>query len=188
MKASDRGYFTPLSFDLRVRERMLAAGVVTPTDVQQYLAGLPDHESQCETLGIPQPAFTTPQPPAPAPAPAPIRVAAPAPAALVHADVDDDDEDEDEDDEEEVAAVVKPAEVVAAPAAPVEVEAAPVQTIAVGEPNPAGSAGETTHAAAIAEEVPAEAAPVEAAPPAPEPAEQTSTTETTNQATEEHAG
>lgn len=155
MKASDRGYFTPLSFDLRVRERMIAAGVVTPTDIQQYLAGLPDHESQSENLGIPQPALNTPQPPAPAPAPAPIRMAAPAPSTLSHVE---DDEDDDEDDDDDLATSA-PAEEPAAP-----VEAAPPQTIAVGEPSPSGSAPEAS--STREEAAPVEAAPSEAAMPA----------------------
>ena len=130
MSTSDRGYFAPLSFDQRVRERMVGAGVVSPADIQQYLAGLPDHEGNCESLGIPQPALAAPQPP-PAPA-APIRVAPAAPIAHSTSqarDLDDDDEDEDEDEEDE-----DEDEVVAAK--PEEAHAAPAPSIAVGEPTP----------------------------------------------------
>lgn len=159
MKASDRGYFTPLSYDVRVRERLLAAGVITPADIQQYLTGLPDDESRSEFLGIPQPALNAPQPPPVVHAP--LRVAAPAPVAAVA----DDDMDDDMDDlgaSEESSAASD------------DVEAPPAHTIAVGEPAPSGlpedtraSAG-TVEAAAVeaapAEEAAAEAAPVEAAP------------------------
>lgn len=182
MKASERGYFAPLSYDLRVRERLLAAGVVTPADIQQYLAGLPDDESHSESLGIPQPALAAPQPPAPAapPAPAPVRVAAPAPAAPALADDDDDD---DEDDDDDVAA--GPEE-----SAPAAIEAAepPTQTIAVGEPAPTHLAHEIPEAAkALLEEAApvAEAAPAETAPVA---AESVSSSDATNQSTEEQAG
>lgn len=140
MSTSDRGFFAPLSHDIRVRERLLAAGVITPAEIQQYLAELPDHESQCETLGIGQPALNTPQPPAPPPAPAPIRVSAPvftsSSASRQIVDDDDDDEEDDEDDDDFQAADGKSDD---ASAGAADQEAAPAQTIAVGEPNPNGS-------------------------------------------------
>jgi hypothetical protein len=154
MSTSDRGFFAPLTYDIRVRERLLAAGVVTPAEIQQYLAGLPDNESHTESLAIGQPALNTPQPPAPAPAP--IRVSPPvlssSTASQNSVDLDDDDEDEDED--ELQVADTKAEE----PAA-----AAPIHSIAVGEPNPNGVESKEAVEARKDAEAAAEAAAVEAA-------------------------
>lgn len=95
--ASDQGYFSALAHDLRVRERLLAAGVITQADIDRYLAELPELETQAEGLGIPQPALVsassapapTPQPAAAAPAPAPA-----ASSAAIVDDVDDAADDE----------------------------------------------------------------------------------------------
>jgi hypothetical protein len=56
-KASDHGYFIPLTFDVRVRERLHAAGNITQPQVERYLSELPDLEAQAESLGIDQPAL-----------------------------------------------------------------------------------------------------------------------------------
>ena len=40
MKSSDHGYFAQLTYDLRVRERLLAAGIVAPADIERYLSEL----------------------------------------------------------------------------------------------------------------------------------------------------
>jgi hypothetical protein len=57
MKSSDHGYFATLTYDLRVRERLLAAGVLTPAELERYLGELPELETQAEALGIDQPAL-----------------------------------------------------------------------------------------------------------------------------------
>ncbi|HRI66219.1 MAG TPA: hypothetical protein PK156_18355 [Polyangium sp.] len=196
MSTSDRGYFAPLSHDLRVRERLLAAGVITPAEIQQYLAELPDHEGHCETLGIGQPALNTPQPPAPAPALPPIRVSAPvlttssSASQAIDDDDDDDEDDDDEDDDDLQASESKPdASSVAT------VEAFPAQTIAVGEPNPSGAAAEADASADAhkAADAAAEEAAVDAAKPdvvaqdeASEPVE-TKSDEATNPSSTEQA-
>ncbi|TKD07359.1 hypothetical protein [Polyangium fumosum] len=92
--ASDQGYFSALAHDLRVRERLLAAGVITQADIDSYLAGLSELETEAEGLGIPQPALVSASSAA-APAPQPI-AAAPAPAPAVSSaavDVEDDIDD-----------------------------------------------------------------------------------------------
>lgn len=43
-------------FDLRVRERHLQRGVLDAKAIEKYLAELRDVASQCEPVGIPQPA------------------------------------------------------------------------------------------------------------------------------------
>ncbi|MDI1481937.1 hypothetical protein [Polyangium sp. y55x31] len=91
--ASDQGYFSALAHDLRVRERLLAAGVITQADIDRYLTELPELETQAEGLGIPQPALVSASS-APAPAPQPAAAApAPAPAASSAAIAEDDDDD-----------------------------------------------------------------------------------------------
>lgn len=158
MSTSDRGYFAPLSHDLRVRERLISAGIISQAEIEQYLANLPDNEGNSESLGIGQPALNTPQPPAP-PAPAPIRVSPPIQTSSTSADLDDDDDDDD-DEEDEVDEVA---------AAPAEEHAAPTNTIAVGEPTP-GLPVETREAVEARKDAEAEAAteaPVEAAEAAP---------------------
>lgn len=78
MKTSDHGYFAALTYDLRVRERLIGAGIVPATDIERYLTELPELETQAEALGIPQPA---------------LGAASSAPAAASSAVVDDDDDD-----------------------------------------------------------------------------------------------
>ncbi|MDI3286512.1 hypothetical protein [Polyangium sp. 15x6] len=91
--ASDQGYFSALAYDLRVRARLLDNGVITPADVDNYLAGLPELETQAEALGIPQPALVSATS-APAPAPQPVAAApAPAPATSSAAELEDDVDD-----------------------------------------------------------------------------------------------
>lgn len=196
MSTSDRGYFAPLSHDLRVRERLLAAGVITPAEIQQYLAELPDHEGHCETLGIGQPALNTPQPPAPPPAPLPIRVSAPVlttSSSASQAIDDDDDDDEDDDDDDDLQASESKSD----ESSVVTVEAFPAQTIAVGEPNPSGAAAahesvearkDAEAAAEAAEEAAADAAKpdVVATDEASEPVE-TKSDDATNQSSTEQA-
>ncbi len=43
--------------DIRVRERLMAAGTLDPKVVEQYIAELPDLESQVETVELDQPAL-----------------------------------------------------------------------------------------------------------------------------------
>lgn len=95
MKASDHGYFVPLTFDVRVRERLYAAGNITQPQVERYLSELPDLEAQAEALGIDQPAMGSSGAHHHAP-PAPAMAAAPAPSAPAMADVDSQDDDDDE--------------------------------------------------------------------------------------------
>lgn len=184
MSTSDRGYFTPLSHDVRVRERLLGAGIISQAEIEQYLANLPDNEANSESLGIGQPALTTPQPPAP-PAPAPIRVS---PAMSSHASApstdidDDDDEEEEEDDDDDMSGDDEVA------AAPAEEQAAPAHTIAVGEPHPSAPV-ETKEAFEAPQDAQAaaEAAQPEQAPAAPEaPAE--AAPEASSATTEEQVG
>lgn len=51
---------TPSTFDVRVRERHLRSGVLTPAAVEQHLAALPDVGDQSEELGYAQPALDDP--------------------------------------------------------------------------------------------------------------------------------
>ncbi len=44
-------------YDLRVRERLLAAGSLDPKVVERYLAELPDLEGHAEALPFEQPAL-----------------------------------------------------------------------------------------------------------------------------------
>ncbi len=169
MSTSDRGYFAPLSHDLRVRERLLGAGIISQAEIDTYLANLPDNEGNSESLGIiGQPALNTPQPPAP-PAPAPIRISPPIQTSSTSADIDDDDDEDDDDEDEDEAKD----EVEQVAAAPVEEHAAPTNTIAVGEPTP-GLPVETREAVEAQKDAEAEAAtetPVEAAAEATPPEE-----------------
>lgn len=59
MKSSDHGYFAALTHDLRVRERLINAGIVAQADIDRYLTELPELETQAEPLGIMQPALGT---------------------------------------------------------------------------------------------------------------------------------
>jgi hypothetical protein len=94
MKSSDHGYFAQLTYDLRVRERLLAAGIVTHADIERYLAELNDLEAQSDSLGIDQPALGAVAAPAPAAAAAPVQQSAPSPMTDGSSDSDDDDDDE----------------------------------------------------------------------------------------------
>ncbi|MDI1448236.1 hypothetical protein [Polyangium sp. 6x1] len=98
--ASDQGYFSALAHDLRVRERLLAAGVITQADIDRYLGELPELETQAEGLGIPQPALVSAAssaPAAPAPQPVATATAAAAPVASSAAVEEEDDDDDDDD-------------------------------------------------------------------------------------------
>jgi len=44
-------------YDVRVRDRMLRAGRITPDEVNQLLHGLPDLEGECEEVPLAQPAL-----------------------------------------------------------------------------------------------------------------------------------
>lgn len=46
------------SFDVRVRERLVATGQLDPKLIEQHLAELPDLEAQAETIAIDQPALS----------------------------------------------------------------------------------------------------------------------------------
>lgn len=48
---------TPDVWDLRIRERNLHRGEINPKALDEYLAKLPDLESQCEPLDLAQPAL-----------------------------------------------------------------------------------------------------------------------------------
>ncbi len=50
MKTSDHGYFAALTFDLRVRERLVGAGIVAQGDIDRYLTELPELETQADSL------------------------------------------------------------------------------------------------------------------------------------------
>lgn len=154
-----------LKFDVRVRERLLKKGLLSETEVEQYLGALPDSAENAVEIGIKQPALQTeaerevlvvrtlarpaqPTPPRPFDEEdSPIASA----ADKFDADIDDDDDDDD-DFEAKPAAEAAPAP---APAPAPAVEASPA-------PAP--------EAAPAAEAAPApEAAPVPEAAPAPAP-------------------
>lgn len=44
-------------FDIRVRDRLVAAGTLDPKVLEQHIAELPDVEAEGEALGIDQPAL-----------------------------------------------------------------------------------------------------------------------------------
>jgi hypothetical protein len=48
-----------LKFDVRVRQRMLAKQLLTPTQLQRHLEELPDVEGRCDPIGPQQPAVGT---------------------------------------------------------------------------------------------------------------------------------
>jgi len=98
--ATDQGYFAALAYDLRVRERLLAAGVITQADLDRYLGDLTELETHAEALGIPQPALVSASS-AQAPSPPPVATTTPAAApaassAAIADDIDDDDDVADE--------------------------------------------------------------------------------------------
>jgi hypothetical protein len=67
--------------DNRVRDRLIKAGAVSEKDIEKAIAALPDLESHCETIAIPQPALDLPE------------------------EDDDQDDDDDDDDNDVVDAV-----------------------------------------------------------------------------------
>ena len=122
-------------FDVRIRSRLLAKGVLTEAEVGKYLEGLEDRHAASHSVELAQPALINPEdrptPPASASVPShpveprPVspapsersapRSIAPGPLAVDEGwDEDDEDlDDEDEEDEETVtgkAAAPKPAE------------------------------------------------------------------------------
>jgi hypothetical protein len=48
-----------LKFDVRVRQRMMAKQLLTPTQLQRHLDELPDVEGRCDPIGPQQPALGT---------------------------------------------------------------------------------------------------------------------------------
>jgi hypothetical protein len=106
-------------FDVRIRSRLLAKGVIDEAEVGKYLETLEDREASSLVIELPQPALINPEdrPTPPASAPAPSHVAHPAfqsersaprsiaPGPLaVDEGWDEDDEDDDEDDEDDLDA------------------------------------------------------------------------------------
>jgi hypothetical protein len=110
-----------LKFDVRVRERLLASGVISETEVNQHLESLPDLEAQAVDLTVKQPALQAEsdrdivivrasgaRPPI-----APVRPVDDDLDVPIPDDDDDDDDDEDDDeddktvDREKIAAVEK---------------------------------------------------------------------------------
>jgi hypothetical protein len=47
---------TEFRFDVRIRQRMLNKGLITPEQVEQHEKALPDLEQQCEVIPLEQPA------------------------------------------------------------------------------------------------------------------------------------
>jgi hypothetical protein len=71
-------------YDVRIRERMLAKGMLTETDLKSHIEALKDLEAESRSVSIPQPAFVG------------------ADDEDEFDDEDEDEEDEDEDDDDEV--------------------------------------------------------------------------------------
>ena len=59
MAIGEKSKFLPWDWDLRVRDRHLATGMLDPKDVEQHLSELPDREALAEILAIEQPAIGT---------------------------------------------------------------------------------------------------------------------------------
>jgi hypothetical protein len=57
MKA-DKPKLPDYYFDIRVRDRLVASGVLDPKVLEQHIAELSDLDSQAETIGIDQPALS----------------------------------------------------------------------------------------------------------------------------------
>lgn len=94
-------------FDVRVRDRQIRLGVVTPEAVAAHLEGLKDRADQAEDINFPQPAL---QPADAQPSSGEARVAPTvlsahraAPAAASDAAVTENDDENDEDDEDDDA-------------------------------------------------------------------------------------
>ena len=56
MKA-EKGKLSSFDFDLRVRERNLAKGIIDPKALERYLTELSDVEANAEAIGVAQPAL-----------------------------------------------------------------------------------------------------------------------------------
>jgi hypothetical protein len=54
---TDKNKLNAQDWDLRVRDRHLASGLLEPKTVERHLAELPDVEALCETLPFDQPAL-----------------------------------------------------------------------------------------------------------------------------------
>lgn len=59
---NDKGMLGPLLFDVRVRERFLAKGVLDAKALERHLSELPDLESRAEVIAIEQPAIGAAKP------------------------------------------------------------------------------------------------------------------------------
>ena len=57
MKPAEKGKPSPQDFDLRIRERSIAKGVIEPKALDKYLADLPDLQADAETITVEQPAL-----------------------------------------------------------------------------------------------------------------------------------
>lgn len=88
-------------YDVRVRDRQLRRGALTPEAVTAHTEGLKDLSDEAEDLPFPQPALVSAEAAASASEARPTGPrAVPAPESNLAAD-DDDDEDEDEADDDE---------------------------------------------------------------------------------------
>ena len=54
----DKSKLPDYYFDVRVRDRLVASGVLDSKVLEQHLAELPDVETQSEPIGIDQPALS----------------------------------------------------------------------------------------------------------------------------------
>lgn len=59
MAIGEKSKLVSWDWDLRVRDRHLAAGMIDPKEVEQYLSELPDREAHAEIVTIEQPAVGT---------------------------------------------------------------------------------------------------------------------------------
>ena len=57
MKPMDKGKLASWVYDLRVRDRLLAAGTIDQKTIERYQAELPDLEAHADVLPFEQPAF-----------------------------------------------------------------------------------------------------------------------------------
>jgi hypothetical protein len=113
-------------FDVRIRARLLAKGLVTEAEVAKHLDALADLQPSADYIDLAQPALTSPEererhaPAAVRPSavvpraatPAPVERSAPVsipPAAAPVDDSWDDDDDDDDDEDDEDEAKVAPA-------------------------------------------------------------------------------
>jgi hypothetical protein len=103
-------------FDVRIRTRHLAKGVVTEAEVSKHLEALADAQGQIDVIDLAQPALATPEerqaaairpsavvakPSASVAGSSPPLSIPPAPSPVDEAWGDDDDDDDDDDDEVE---------------------------------------------------------------------------------------